>query len=625
MEKHYFRVAALLCSGMLTICGSINAQDFDTREDNTLHIMSYNIRNGIGMDLGTNLQRTADVILKQNPDVLAVQEVDSVTNRSNKKFVLDELARMTLMHPIYAPAIEFDGGKYGVGMLSKEKPLRYRYFPLPGREEQRAFLMVEFEKYVYCCTHLSLTPEDQLLSIPVINRIAKRIKKPLFIAVDLNAHPDSELINELSKEFTIISKTDQCTFPADKPNETIDYIAVHKKDSAVVTPVGAAVVSEPLASDHRPIIATAIFRQPKEEIFRIQPYLQNPINGGITVMWQTTVPAYSWVEYGTDKEHLQRARTVLDGQVICNGLQHKIRVENLTPGQKYYYRVCSQEITYYGAYKKVFGETAVSDFYSFTVPGKETTDFTALIFNDLHQQADVLHALCDQVKDVDYDFVIFNGDCIDDPTDHDQATHFLNELNLAVDAKSHPIFYIRGNHEIRNAYSIGLRSLIDYVGNKTYGSFNWGDTRFVTLDCGEDKPDSHREYFGLNDFTQHRKDQADFLAKELKTKDFKKAERRILVHHIPVYGKGEEFDPYNPCRDEWEPLLKKAPFDVAICGHTHLFSFFEKGADGNNFPVVVGGGPSHKHGTVIVLEKKGEALSLKVLDTKGQVLKELKW
>lgn len=107
-----------------------------------------------------------------------------------------------------------------------------------------------------------------------------------------------------------------------------------------------------------------------------------------------------------------------------------------------------------------------------------------------------------------YDFVVFNGDCIDDPANHDEATCFLSELNETVGADRVPVFYIRGNHEIRNAYSIGLRSLFDYVGDKTYGAFNWGDTRIVMLDCGEDKPDTHWVYYGLNDFqtcVRHRR------------------------------------------------------------------------------------------------------------------------
>lgn len=624
MKKIYLRTTTLLLAGLFAMGGNIQAKNFKTRKDNTLHMMSYNIRNGIGMDNIANLERTAKAILMQAPDIVAVQEVDSVTKRSKQKDVLRELANMTLMHPIYAPAINFSGGKYGVGVLSKEKPVSYRYYPLPGREERRTLLVVEYANYVYCCTHLSLTPEDQMLSLPIINQIAEEIQKPMFIAGDMNAHPDSEFIKEMKKSFRIISRTNERTYPANQPIETIDYIAVHKKDSAIVTPIASKVVIEPYASDHCPITATAVFRQPKEDIFRIQPYLQNPTGRGITVMWQTTVPAYSWVEYGTDKEHLQRARTIVDGQVICNGLQNKIRLENLIPGQKYYYRICSQEITLYHAYKKVFGETAVSDFYSFTLPSEKVTDFTALFFNDLHQQNDVLKALCNQVCDVDYDFVVFNGDCIDDPESHDQATYFLNKLNTAVEAQTHPVFFIRGNHEIRNAYSIGLRSLFDYIGDKTYSAFSWGDTRFVMLDCGEDKPDDHWVYYGLNDFSKLRKDQAAFLSKELKSKAFKKAHKRILVHHIPIYGKGKEFDKYNPCREEWGALLKNAPFDVDINGHTHHFSYHKKGSDGNAFPVVVGGGPDLEHGTVMVLQKKGKKMTLKVIDTDGKVLKKLK-
>lgn len=623
MKRKPLKSILLLCAGLLTLGSTAQAKDFKTREENTLRIMSYNIRNGIGTDNVAQLQRTADVILRERPDILALQEVDSVTQRTHHRYILGDLAQMTLMHPTYAPAIPLGEGKYGVGILSKEKPLRYNYYPLPGREELRTLLVVEFEDYVYCCTHLSLTPEDQLLSLPVINRIADTIRKPLFIAGDMNAHPDSEFIGELKKNFRIISHTKAATYPADRPDELLDYIAVHKKDSAIVTPVAARVVNEPLASDHRPITSTVIFRQPEEEIFRIAPYLQNPTDNGITVMWQTTVPAYSWVEYGTDKEHLQKARTIVDGQVICNGLQNKIRLEGLTPGKKYYYRVCSQEILLYEGYRKIFGETAVSDFHSFTLPDRKDGDFTALVFNDLHQRTEVLEALCRQVKEIPHDFVIFNGDCIDDPENHDQATWFLDRMNTAVGAHSHPVFYIRGNHEIRNAYSIGLRELFDYIGGKTYGAFSWGDTRFVLLDCGEDKPDTHWVYYGLNDFSQLRKDQADFLARELKSKEFKSARKRILVHHIPVYGKGKEFDKYNPCREEWGALLGNAPFDVAINGHTHFYSFHDKGSDGNAFPVVVGGGPNLEHGTVMLLEKRGGKMTLKVIDTRGRILQKL--
>ena len=253
MKKMYVAAAVAAFCSLATGCMS-SAQSDETKEKE-VRIMSYNIRNGKGMDEVTNLERTAQVILKNNPDILALQEIDSVTNRSKRVDVLKELAQKVSMNHVYAPAIEFDGGKYGIGMLSKEKPLGSRYLSLPGREEKRAFLIVEFEDYVYCCTHLSLTPEDQLLSLPVIKEALSGVKKPLFIAGDLNAHPDSELIGGLKKEFKLISPLDVYTYPAEGANETLDYIGVQLKDTAVVSVVSSEVVNEPLASDHRPVIS----------------------------------------------------------------------------------------------------------------------------------------------------------------------------------------------------------------------------------------------------------------------------------------------------------------------------------------------------------------------------------
>ena len=48
-------------------------------------IMSYNIRNGRGMDEVCSYQRIADAILREKPDVVAVQEIDSMTHRSKKQ------------------------------------------------------------------------------------------------------------------------------------------------------------------------------------------------------------------------------------------------------------------------------------------------------------------------------------------------------------------------------------------------------------------------------------------------------------------------------------------------------------------------------------------------------------
>ncbi len=592
---------------------------FSAQAQNTLKLMSYNIKNANGMDNVCNFQRIANVINNTSPDVVAIQEVDSMTNRSGQKYVLGEIAERTQMHGYFAPAIDYDGGKYGIGLLTKQVPLRLQSLPLPGREEARTLILAEFADYIYCCTHMSLTEEDRMKSLELVKAFTSSSTKPLFLAGDMNAEPESGFIKELQKDFQILSNPKQHTFPAPDPKETIDYIATLKQNAKGFAVISAKVINEPMASDHRPILVELRTAEKADKIFRMKPYLQNPVGNGITVMWETTVPAYCWVEYGTDTTQLKRARTIVDGQVVCNNYLHKIRIDGLQPGQKYYYRVCSQEILLYQAYKKVFGNTAQSAFSEFTLPATDTDSFTAVVFNDLHQHTQTFRSLCQQIKNVNYDFVVFNGDCVDDPVDHNQATSFISELTEGVCGDRIPTFFMRGNHEIRNAYSIGLRDHYDYVGDRTYGSFNWGDTRIVMLDCGEDKPDDHWVYYGLNDFTQLRNEQVDFLKKELSSKEFKKAGKRVLIHHIPLYGN----DGKNLCANLWTKLLEKAPFNISLNAHTHKYAYHPKGELGNNYPVIIGGGYKMDGATVMILEKKKDELRVKVLNAKGKILLDI--
>lgn len=592
---------------------------FSAQAQNTLKLMSYNIKNANGMDNVCNFQRIANVINNASPDVVAIQEVDSMTNRSGQKYVLGEIADRTQMHGYFAPAIDYDGGKYGIGLLTKQVPLRLQTLPLPGREEARTLILAEFTDYIYCCTHMSLTEEDRMKSLELVKAFTSSSTKPLFLAGDMNAEPESGFIKELQKDFQILSNPKQHTFPAPDPKETIDYIATLKQNAKGFAVISAKVINEPMASDHRPILVELRTAEKADKIFRMKPYLQNPVGNGITVMWETTVPAYCWVEYGTDTTQLKRARTIVDGQVVCNNYLHKIRIDGLQPGQKYYYRVCSQEILLYQAYKKVFGNTAQSAFSEFTLPATDTDSFTAVVFNDLHQHTQTFRSLCQQIKNVNYDFVVFNGDCVDDPVDHNQATSFISELTEGVCGDRIPTFFMRGNHEIRNAYSIGLRDHYDYVGDRTYGSFNWGDTRIVMLDCGEDKPDDHWVYYGLNDFTQLRNEQVDFLKKELSSKEFKKAGKRVLIHHIPLYGN----DGKNLCANLWTKLLEKAPFNISLNAHTHKYAYHPKGELGNNYPVIIGGGYKMDGTTVMILEKKKDELRVKVLNAKGKILLDI--
>lgn len=242
----------------LAVVVSFSVREVSAQRSSDLRIMSYNIRNGRGLDNKTDYARIADVISKETPDVVAIQELDKNTKRSQGVDVLEELAKLTDMTASYGPAIDYQGGQYGVGVLSKEKPLKVEHFPLPGKEEQRCLLVVEFNDFVFFCSHWSLTDKDRLASVAIITNKMKEQQKPVFICGDFNAQPNEESIRDLQRDWTVVS-ADEFTFPANVPNIRIDYVCVADPTGKTASEQlskaakNARVVEEPVASDHRPI------------------------------------------------------------------------------------------------------------------------------------------------------------------------------------------------------------------------------------------------------------------------------------------------------------------------------------------------------------------------------------
>lgn len=595
-----------------------------------IRLMTYNVRHCTGMKGDFNLQRTAGVIEKFAPDFVALQELDSCAKRSRGLDELRLLGEQTLMRPTYAAAINITGGKYGVGLLSKERPISVKRIALPSRDENRVLLVCEFKDLVVAVTHLSLLQDERPAMIDTIISEAARWNKPFIIMGDLNAHPDSPEIKKLAKAFNIINDTKSPSFPADKPNELLDYIAIAKREKTAPKRVeknphysnsakecvkrGAWVIDNSESSDHRPVVADITLKTCAKNLMTTAPYLQDPRPERMTVYFQTNKVCHAWIEYGTDSLHTRRARTLLDGQEVCYRLDNAITLDSLKPATRYYYRVCAVELMYKRSYETHFGDTLRTRFYSFQTPSPNQTDFTALLFNDLHQYKQTYDSLRALVKGVDYDFVIFNGDCLPEPVDYNDAVRMIHNCADPINAAEKPVIFLRGNHEIRNFYSAGMHHLIGYPNGLTYGAFSLGDTRFVCLDLGEDKPDSTPVYAELNDFTSLRNQQTAFLKKELKSKEFRKARRKILVSHIPVFGNTDE---YRPCTALWGDILKDQPFDLYYCAHTHELRYFPKGVDGCVFPVLNGGGPQLNESAISILQKKGNTLHLRTLTPKG--------
>ena len=97
-----------------------------------IRLMSYNILHGKGADGQVDIPRIANVISREKPDYVGLQEVDRGVSRSHGIDEPAELGRLTGLHPTFASAFPYRGGEYGRAMLSREVPLTVDKIQLDG-------------------------------------------------------------------------------------------------------------------------------------------------------------------------------------------------------------------------------------------------------------------------------------------------------------------------------------------------------------------------------------------------------------------------------------------------------------------------------------------------------------
>jgi hypothetical protein len=350
----------------------------------------------------------------------------------------------------------------------------------------------------------------------------------------------------------------------------------------------------------------------------VAPYLQVVAPDAIAVRWQTRDRAFGWLEFGERGAAGRAVYANEDGLRRANLFEHRVVLTGLKPATTYWYRTVSKPIVSFAPYKVVYGEEERLAPVEFRLPPDARQPVTALVFNDLHNDVTTFAGLRRAAGETGWDFSIFNGDCIADPGTVAMAQEPLRAFTEGVVAGARPAIFLRGNHETRGAFARELPRWFDWPGGRPYFAFSAGPVRWVFLDCGEDKPDDTAVYAGLVDFEAFRKEQTEWLKREVRSPEFRRAAWRILVHHIPIHPSQPKGGFSQPCRDLWSPVLAKARIDLAISGHTHQRAFHPAGTIGNPYPVVIGGGPKLKDATVMRLTADPRRLSLRVLDPAGQ-------
>ena len=230
----------------------------------TLRVMTYNIHVGVGMDKKLDLARIADLIENEHPDLVGLQEVDRFVKRTELRDEILELAKLTGMEFAFAHNLDYQGGQYGVAILSRFpiQKIDHRKFENLREAERRGMLRVEVKfgnkTLNFVTTHLDYQHEDgRVFETEQLLKFLNGVRGPLIVVGDFNDDSSGGAYKSMRNRFDDAWSAAPAgdiglSYPADKPTKRIDYIFTRKSDR---TKARKAWIVNSQASDHLAVVA----------------------------------------------------------------------------------------------------------------------------------------------------------------------------------------------------------------------------------------------------------------------------------------------------------------------------------------------------------------------------------
>ena len=358
------------------------------------------------------------------------------------------------------------------------------------------------------------------------------------------------------------------------------------------------------------------------------PYLQKMSTDEVTVVWTTDAPAMSWVEIAPDDgshfyaEERPRFYQKKWGKKEI-GTEHAVRISGLEKGTTYRYRIYSKEVVTNKNVQILFGEVAANDIlrnqpFRFTTLNEEKPTVRFTMVNDIHANDSLFRDLTRNAVKENFDFVVFNGDMLSDMRSEDQMFDgFLNSASKLF-ATQIPFYYVRGNHELRGTFSHEFMKYFPSLSGMPYYTFRQGPAFFIVLDGGEDKTDKDIRYYGMADFDEYRREEAEWLKTVVESEAFKQAPYKIVLIHMPPAYNEKGWHGVNQLRQYFVPILNEAGIDLMLSGHEHRLSILEPAQSGFKFPVLIN---SNKYRVNVEID--GNKMSADVVDREGKNIKTL--
>ncbi len=251
-----------LVLGLAALACHNSARTPRTTPIDPLRVVSYNIRHGRGTDEVVRLDRSAAALRALAPDVVGLQEVDEKVIRSGNVDEAAALGASLGMVHTFGSFMDYQGGRYGLAILSRHPIVATHVVQLPVGNEPRVALVADVrlphgDTISVINVHFDWVQNDGYRYSQALRLSAwlDSLKRPFVLLGDFNDEPGSRTIALFRARATEIAKAPDArlTFSSTEPVKEIDFVFVGP--AGRWGPGVARAIADPVTSDHKPVLA----------------------------------------------------------------------------------------------------------------------------------------------------------------------------------------------------------------------------------------------------------------------------------------------------------------------------------------------------------------------------------